>query len=109
MRTKMGFARCTKVFVSAPVKEFITLLPTLLRLLLSRRLKILLKRFIRLRSFANYTKRILKLISISIQSYFNSSRLNNPFGQRALRLATRAKPTINIGVNRDSGPRKARS
>ena len=51
-------------------------------LLLFRRLKILLRRFVRLGSFADHIKRALKLISISTLSHFDSGRLDNPFGQR---------------------------
>lgn len=92
-----------------PLRPVRRLLPTSLGLLLSGRLKLLLKRFVRLGSFADHTKRILKLISISIQSHFNSGGLDNLFGQRAPLSAARAEPAINIGADRDGGPRKARS
>ena len=58
------------------------LLPTSFMLLLFRRLKILLRRFVRLGSFADHIKRALKLVSISTLSHFDSGRLDNPFGQR---------------------------
>ena len=50
-----------------PLRPVRRLLPTSLGPLLSGRLKLLLIRFVRLGSFADHTKRILKLISISIQ------------------------------------------
>ena len=86
-----------------PLRPVRQLLPTSLGLLLSGRLKILLKRFFLLGSFADLTKRILKLISISIQSHFKSGGLDHPFGQRAPRSAARAEPAINIEADRDGG------
>lgn len=109
----VGSLHCAKTLGIAanakPLHPVRRLLPTSLGLLLSGRLKILLSRFVRLGSFADHTKRILKLISISIQSHFNSGGLDNPFGQRALRSPARAEPAINIGADPDGGPRKARS